>query len=259
MAQRIKEYAVGDLARPAGVSVRTLHHYDAIGLLRPRYVGANGYRSYGQAEAERLQEILFYREVGMALAQIAELLDGRAGRLARLSAHRQRLAEEAERLAQSLATLDATIEALKEKQEMKAEDLYKPFSAEKQAAYEEWLVERYGPDMAEAIRASKAHLKAAPEGADARIVAKMAELKAIEDNLVAAYQDGRAEIAPLFARHRDWVAAMWGKPCPPAAYAGLADLYASHPDFVARFEAMAPRFSGWLVAGMKDYAKGLGA
>lgn len=259
MAQRIKEYAVGDLARLAGVSVRTLHHYDAMGLLRPRHIGANGYRIYGQDEAERLQEILFYREVGMPLAQIAELLDGGAGRLARLSAHRQRLAGEAERLAQSLATLDATIEALKEKQEMKAEDLYKPFSAEKQAAYEEWLADRYGPEMAKAIRASKAHLKGAPEGVDARIAAKMAELKEIEDDLVSAFQQGQSEVSTLFERHREWVAAMWGKPCPPSAYAGLADLYASHPDFVARFEALAPRFSGWLVAGMKAHAATLEA
>ena len=91
MAQRMKEYSVGELARLAGVSVRTLHHYDEIGLLRPRHVGANGYRSHGQDEAERLQEILFYREVGMALADIARIIDGGGGRLARLEAHRLRL------------------------------------------------------------------------------------------------------------------------------------------------------------------------
>ena len=137
MAQRLREYSVGDLARLAGVSVRTLHHYDEIELLRPRHVGAKGYRSYGQDEAERLQEILFYREVGMALADIARLLDSGGGRLARLEAHRARLREEQERLGQSLVTLEATIAALKENRVMEAQDLYKPFSAEKQAAYED--------------------------------------------------------------------------------------------------------------------------
>ena len=96
-------------------------------------------------------------------------------------------------------------------------------------------------------------------GMDAKIAAKMAELKEIDDDLVTAFQEGLAEVAPLFERHRDWVASMWGKPCPPAAYAGLAELYESHPDFVARFEAMAPRFSGWLVAGMKAHAANLEA
>lgn len=259
MAQRLREYSVGDLARLAGVSVRTLHHYDEIELLRPRHVGAKGYRSYGQDEAERLQEILFYREVGMALADIARLLDSGGGRLARLEAHRARLREEQESLGQSLVTLEATIEALKENRVMEAQDLYKPFSAEKQAAHEDWLIDRYGADMASAIRTSKAHLKGAPEGLDARIAAKMAELKEIDDDLVAAFQGGRVEVAPLFERHRAWVASMWGKPCPPAAYAGLAELYASHPDFVARFEALAPRFSGWLLAGMKAHAEGLKA
>ena len=184
MAQRMKEYSVGDLARLAGVSVRTLHHYDEIGLLRPRHVGAKGYRSYGQDEAERLQEILFYREVGMALADIARLLDSGGGRL---EGHRARLREEQDRLGQSLVTLEATIAALKENREMQAQDLYKPFSAEKQAAYEDWLIDRYGADMASAIRASKAHLMGAPEGMDARIAAAMAELKEIDDDLVAAF------------------------------------------------------------------------
>lgn len=142
---------------------------------------------------------------------------------------------------------------------LKAQDLYKPFPSEKQAACEDWLIERYGPEMADSIRTSKAHLKGAPEGMDAKIAAKMAELKEIDDDLVTAFQEGLAEVAPLFERHRDWVASMWGKPCPPAAYAGLAELYESHPDFVARFEAMAPRFSGWLVAGMKAHAANLEA
>src|SRR6185503_20105901 len=61
---------VRQVAKAAGVSVRTLHHYDAIGLLKPTHVGANGYRFYGKAELLRLQQILFYRELGMPLAGI---------------------------------------------------------------------------------------------------------------------------------------------------------------------------------------------
>lgn len=145
----------------------------------------------------------------------------------------------------------------KREKNVKAGSPYKPFPAEKQAAYEDWLIKRYGPEMADSIRTSKAHLKGAPEGMDAKIAAKMAELKEIDDDLVAAFHEGRAEVAPLFERHRAWVASMWGKPCPPATYAGLAELYESHPDFVARFEAMVPRFSGWLVAGMRAHAANL--
>ncbi len=76
MKTRIEEYSVGQLARFAGVSVRTLHHYDDVGLLKPAHVGANGYRLYRRAELLRLQEIMFYRDVGMLLDDVGRLLDG---------------------------------------------------------------------------------------------------------------------------------------------------------------------------------------
>ena len=68
-------YSVGEVAGFAGVTVRTLHHYDAIGLLSPRGRSAAGYRRYGECDLERLQQILFYRELGFALDDIATILD----------------------------------------------------------------------------------------------------------------------------------------------------------------------------------------
>src|SRR3546814_20208838 len=83
---------VRQVARAAGISVRTLHHYDAIGLLKPGHVGANGYRYYGKEELLRLQQILFYRELGLPLAEIAAVLDDPAfDPLAALRAHRAAL------------------------------------------------------------------------------------------------------------------------------------------------------------------------
>ena len=67
-------YTVKQLARLSGVSVRTLHHYDEIGLLRPAFVGENRYRYYGREELLRLQDILFHRELGVPLQEIAKLL-----------------------------------------------------------------------------------------------------------------------------------------------------------------------------------------
>ncbi len=255
METRIEEYATGELAALAGVSVRTLHHYDRIGLLSPAHVGPNGYRIYRRPEAERLQEILFYRATGMTLADIAALLDGGAGRLERLERHRARLAQNLSDIAVSLDTLDRTIADIKGGDPMPTDRLYAPFSAEKQADYERWLIDTYGPSMAKDIARSKAHLAKAPDGMEAR----MAALKPIEAALVAAFEAGRAEVDAEIAAHRDWVASMWGKACPPAAYAGLADMYLSHPDFVARYEALAPRFSQWLPERMKDWAARQGA
>jgi DNA-binding transcriptional MerR regulator len=71
----MKEITVKQLAAISGVTVRTLHHYDEIGLLKPAHIGANGYRYYGRAEMLRLQRILFHRELGVPLGDIAGLLE----------------------------------------------------------------------------------------------------------------------------------------------------------------------------------------
>lgn len=248
MNTRIATYRIGELARLSGVSVRMLRHYDDIGLL-PAMTGENGYRYYDGAALKRLQEILFYRAFDMGLEEIRTMLAG-GDRLGRLQRHRDRLRGKHQDMANMLAALDRTIAMEKRGQDMSIEDLYKPFPAEKQAEYEAWLVKTYGADMAEAIAVSKAHLAGAPEG----IADRMAQLAEIEGALVAAFECGLAEVDDLLDRHRAWVALMWGKDCPKDAYAGLADMYLAHPDFVARYEALAPKFSQWLPMVMKDYA-----
>ncbi len=255
MTERIEEYTVGELARLAGVSIRTLHHYHAIGLLPPAAVAANGYRLYRRPQAERLQDILFYREAGMDLAEIAALLAEGGLRLDRLTRHRARLAASRAALDRTIVTLDRTIAALKGDQIMATEDLYAPFPPEKQAEYEAWLIERYGPGMAEAVARAKAAQAVDPVEFSGEAVA---ELREIEAALVAAMEEGieGAALAPLLDRHRAWVAGMWGAECAPDAYAGLADLYLGHPDFLARYEALGEGFSAWLPAAMKGYAAG---
>src|SRR3954468_14908321 len=96
-------YSVKQLAGLSGVSVRALHHYDEIGLLRPAFIGENRYRYYGREELLRLQDILFHRELGVRLQEIARLLasEGR-DRVAILTEHRATLAERVERSRQLL-------------------------------------------------------------------------------------------------------------------------------------------------------------
>ncbi len=111
------EYTVNGLARLAGVSVRTLHWYDEIGLLRPARVTEVGYRMYGPDEVDALQSILFYRALGVPLKQIGALMaDASAGRLAALQSHRAALLCRRAQLDALLATLDKTI--LTEEEEM---------------------------------------------------------------------------------------------------------------------------------------------
>jgi MerR family transcriptional regulator, thiopeptide resistance regulator len=254
METRIKEYSVGQLARLAGVSVRTLHHYDDIGLLHPSVVGSNGYRLYGRAEALRLQEILFYRDVGLSLAEIDKILRSPVHAVDRLILHCNRLNAQARRTAEIIATLNATIAHIKGEKDMAIEDLYKPFLPEKQAEYERWLIDTYGPEMAATVDVSKAALQ---KGA-VDLTGAMAQLRQFESALVGHFESGLKPGAPechdTLEAHRSLMAHFWAKPCEPDGYAGLADIYLSHPDFVARYETISPRFSAWLPAAMKAHA-----
>jgi DNA-binding transcriptional MerR regulator len=252
----MKELTVKQLAAISGVTVRTLHHYDEIGLLAPAHVGANGYRYYGRRELLRLQRILFHRELGVPLSEIAELLvlegEDQIGVLAR---HRERLEAERERYRILIETIDRTVANIKGETDMANADLYRGFSAEKQADYETWLIDTYGERMKGEIARSK---KAMAKMSEAEQTAMMETLRDIETALAEGMKRGvdpsSAAVEQLLERHRAWVAAAWDKPCPPEAYSGLADLYLSHPDFIARYETIAPGFANWLTGAMKDYA-----
>lgn len=251
-----KRLTVGDLAKAAGVSVRTLRHYDEIGLLSPAFVGDNGYRYYGRDEFLRLQQIMLLREMRIPLKEIASLLDRQgANYAALLAAHRERLAVEAKRYRQLVKTIDRTIAELESERDMKTKDLYKGFSKEKQGEYEDWLVEKYGGDMRARIDRSK---KAYETASEEQRAAMVRDLEEIESGLAAEMKKGTkaesASLDPLLQRHSAWVGSMWNRPCPPDAYAGLADLYLSHPDFRTRFETIADGFTDWLAAAMKAYA-----
>ena len=104
---------VGEVARLSGVTVRTLHHYDAIGLLRPSGRDAKGYRCYDDDNLDRLQRILFYRELELPLDQIQALLGGGADTLDHLRRQHHLLTKRRHRLDQLIATLEQTMDAKK--------------------------------------------------------------------------------------------------------------------------------------------------
>jgi MerR family transcriptional regulator, thiopeptide resistance regulator len=128
--------------------------------------------------------------------------------------------------------------------------LYTPFSAENQTECEDRLVDTYGPEMAEAIRVGRATKATKP----ARIGESMAEMARIEGWRVAGFTAGKPVDPADPKAHLALIARLWGRDCAPGAYAGLPDLYMAHPDFIARFERIAPRYSTWLTHAMKDHA-----
>ena len=257
----MKMLTVKQVAKISGLSVRALHHYDEIGLLKPASTGRNGYRYYGRDELLRLQQILLHRELDIPLVEIRSILDDpKFDQLDALRTQREKLAAEAKRYAQLVLTIDRTIADLNGESAMQNAELYKGVSAEKQAEYEKWLIEKYGGDMPSRIAVSKKKYESLSDAEKAEL---NAELMDVETTWAEAMKNGvpadSKSLDPLLSRHRNWVSAMWNKPCPPEAYAGLADLHLSHPDFVTRYETLAEGFSDYHAASMKAYAKRLAA
>jgi DNA-binding transcriptional MerR regulator len=122
-------YTVKQVAAMSGVSVRALHFYDETGLLKPAYLGANGYRFYEKPQLLILQQILFYRELGFELKQIRQILGrGDFEKVAALKSHRQVLEKNVTRTLTLIETIDKTIKHMKGTKKMKTEELFAGFS-----------------------------------------------------------------------------------------------------------------------------------
>ena len=139
------KYSVKQLAKLAGVSIRTLHHYDQIGLLRPAFRSEKGYRYYQRPELLQLQQILFYRELGFPLKEIKRVMQEPGFDLIRaLESHRKELTQRADRVQQLLKTIDKTIANLKNNVTMKDKELYEGFSPEEVKKMRAEVVDRWG-------------------------------------------------------------------------------------------------------------------
>ena len=250
-------HTVSQLAKLSGTSVRALHHYDAIGLLKPATVGENGYRYYGRGELMRLQQILIHREFGVALSDIPALLDAEdPDRLTARREQRSRLEQEADRYRRLARTIDRTIAELEGRKTIMDKQLYEGFSPQKQAGYEAWLIDKYGEPARERIEMGRQAMAAmsADQREDWR-----AESMALRDDFSLAMGQGTAAedpaLDPLLARHHAWVTKSWKTPPNAEAYAGLGRLYVENAEFKALYDAARPGLAEWMAEAMASYGK----
>lgn len=138
-------YTINQLARLAGVSVRTLHHYHALGLLQPAEVAANGYRLYGREELLKLQQILFFKELKFPLAKIREILESpQFDRVEALKQQKKLLELERERMGRLIQTITTTINETT----MKDDELFEGFDEAKLEEYRQEAEQRWGHTQA---------------------------------------------------------------------------------------------------------------
>jgi len=218
-------YTVAKLAKISGVSVRTLHWYDEVGLLKPAYYASNGYRYYEEEQLLILQQILFFRELGFELKQIQKLLvRSDFNKIVALTSHRKVLMKNLARSRKLVKTIDATIEHLQGTKKMKESEIYYGFSKEKQAEYEKQLIERFGDkvkvSIAESHQNSKNWTKADWEMSKKEFDGICQELtKLIEKRRKANSQ----EVQIVVRRHYQFIRKFWTP---------TKESYAGHGQFI---------------------------
>jgi MerR family transcriptional regulator, thiopeptide resistance regulator len=227
---RSRTYQVKDVARLTGVSVRTLHHYDAIGLLVPGGRTAAGYRLYTDADLLRLQQILIGRELGLPLEEIRHSLDDpRFDRKAALLDQRQRLhdrARQAEAMIRAIDTALAALDGSVTTGEMTMADLFDGFDPSR---YEEEARERWGKTdaFAESTERTKRYT---PDDWKAIKTEQGAVYEAAAAALKAGKAPSSADAMDIAERHRLSID-RWFYPCSHTMHQGLASMYESDDRF----------------------------
>lgn len=238
-------YTVSEVAGLARVSVRTLHHYDAIGLLEPSSRSDGGYRLYGDADLERLQEILFFRELGFPLESIARMIDDPAAdRRETLLVQREMLAEKAARLSAMVRTLDRTIAAMDEGTGMTTEEMFEVFGDFDPTEYGAEVQERWGDTDAyrESARRTARYTKADWQRFKEESEANTLRIVELMDEGVPA-DDPRAMDAVDEAR---LLIDRWFYPCSRRMHAELGAMYVADPRFTATYEKIRPGLAQYM-------------
>lgn len=245
-------YTVNKLAKISGVSVRTLHFYDEIGLLKPAYIGENNYRYYEEEQLLMLQQILFYRELGMSLSEIQAIITGdNFDKIEALLSHKKILEKSIDRSHQMLVTIDKTLSHLRGVHNMKHEELYYGFDSEIQKQHEKTLVERKIVTQ-EFLDECNSKIK---NWSDKEKNAFIQDIENIMADLVTALenkvQTSSEEVQALMARHYAWIERSWNPT--RDSYLGLIELYQT-PDFRVFYDKRHPQLLNYMVEAMTRFA-----
>ena len=248
-------YTVQKLSKLSGVSVRTLHYYDEIGLLKPAYVAENGYRYYEEEQMLLLQQILFFREVEMPLKEILTLLDkDDFDQIKALKAHRSAFEADLKRRQSLLKTIDKTIRHLKGEMKMADAEFYQGFDATKQKEYEKYLVDYYGSEAEDHIFESKrqtakwdqtewGNVKEQGDQIYKSLVKAIEQKLDIESDEVQALIDQHYHLQNRFFDVSREI------------YLSFTQLYADHPDFKKFFDVYHQDLVPYIGKAMTVYAE----
>jgi DNA-binding transcriptional MerR regulator len=250
------EYSINRIAKLAGVSVRTLHYYDEIELLSPKRVSSNGYRVYGKNEVDLLQQILFYRELGVSLTEIKKIVrakdyDG----IATLQGHLSALKAKRDQIDLLIVNVEKTISASKGEIIMRDEEKFEGFKEkmidENEKRYGKEIREKYGDKTVDASNAKMMRMTAEQ-------YEKTQELsRQINESLKIAFElgDPSSELAQkVCALHKEWLGHYWNH-YSKEAHLGLAQTYVDDPRFREYYDAIAVGCAEFLRDAIKIFCE----
>lgn len=241
------EYTINKLAKLAGVSTRTLRYYDELGLLSPARVSSNGYRIYGQKEIDRLQQILFYRELGVSLEEIRNILaskdfDG----LSALESHLTALLARREQLNLLVANVEKTIKTMKGEMIMSDQEKFEGFLQKlvdhNEHQYGEETRAKYGDESVNRSNAKVLNMNKE----------QFTELERLTEDLnktlKAAFEQGdpASELAQKACElHKKWLCFYWDD-YSKEAHKGVTQMYVDDPRFTAYYDKISPGGAAFL-------------
>ncbi len=251
------EYSIRELSELAGVSARTLRYYDEIGLLKPARTSEAGYRFYGKKEVELLQQILFYRERGMELEQIAGVLyDPNFDLRSALEEHLLELEQQRSRTEQLIHNIKQTIASMEGEYEMSDQERFEAFKKEmveeNEKKYGAEIREKYGDETVDA--SNRKMLKMSEE--------EYKRFRSLEDEirtrLEQAVLEGKApeseEMQAVAALHKEWLMMTW-KTYTVEAHVGVGIMYTADERFKKYYDKEVAGCAELLCAAIKVFCQ----
>ena len=250
-------YTVKQLSKLSGVTVRTLHFYEEIALLKPAYFGSNGYRYYEEPQLLQLQQILFFKELGFTLKQIQKVA-GKSDfdQLAALYSHRQALSKEWEKIGLLLKTIDKTIKHVKGKKKMKDKEMFDGFcitlvkKAKAGASYAaaEEIVGKSVKNPTKNIEDVKTRGKAYYDNINEAACQLFKELTScIEKELDPTAKD----VQKIIQRHHALIEKFHN--ATQEVYKAMAQLYAEHPEIRKQLDPFHPNLATFMAEAMRVF------
>lgn len=251
------EYSIREVAKMTGVSTRTLRYYDAIGLLKPLYTNDSGYRYYGEEELDRLQQILFYKERGLGLQCILEILDKEEfDTLGALYEHLFELQNQKIRIEKLILTVNKTIDSLEGRGKMSSAEKFEAFKQQQVQQNEEKygteIREKYGEDS---VRESNAKIMKMTEEEYKKFQNAEALIKKKLQEAVRSHADPSGEAGKEVANlHKNWISMTWGQ-YRPEAHRGLAEMYVQDERFLEYYDKEVPGCAEFLRSAVLHWVK----